>query len=131
MKNETTTTPTTEITNADLSNVQNEFFDKFDAIKEEDMKGTDAEYLEFSEGEVHNLIFTGIETTNFNENGVQVEKDIATFEGRNGWKFVNANSVIVNSMKRILAPAPVRIICTGEQKNAKGNKYKTFKIFTL
>lgn len=111
----------------DYSNVNEEFFDKLESIQEEEMLNTDAEYLEFADGETHNLIFTGFEAGKFENE----EREMACFTGRNGWRYVNANAVIVNSMKKLCAPCPVRIVCTGETKNAKGNKYKTFKIFTL
>jgi hypothetical protein len=111
----------------DYSNLNADFFDKFDNLTTEEMEATDAEYLEFTEGETHNLIFTGFEAGKFEGE----EREMACFTGRNGWRYVNANAVIVNSMKKLISPCPVRIVCTGETKNAKGNKYKTFKIFTL
>ena len=112
----------------DLSTVNENFFDAFDAVTDDELTTTDAEYLEFSAGDIHNLIFTGFEKAKFEG---EEEKELACFTGRNGWKFVNANAVIVNSMRKLQAPAPVRITCTGETKNSNGNKYKTFKIFTL
>jgi len=111
----------------DYSNVNSEFFDKLESIQEEEMTATDAEYLEFQEGEVMNLIFTGFVAGKFDN----TEKEMACFTGRNGWQYVNANAVIVNAMKKLVEPCPVRITCTGETKNSNGNKYKTFKIFTL
>lgn len=110
-----------------MNEVNNDFFDKLEKMEDTNMLPTDAEYLEFSEGEIHNLIFTGFEDATFGEE----TKEASTFQGKNGFRFINANSVIVNAMKRLSAPCPVRIICTGEMKSAKGNKYKTFKIFTL
>lgn len=115
-------------TTDDLSTANEAFFDAFDAVQDDELQATDAEYLEFSPGDVQNLIFTGFETAKFEG---EEEKDMACFTGRNGWRYVNANAVIVNSMRKIQAPAPVRITCTGEQKSNSGNKYKTFKIFTL
>lgn len=112
----------------DLSVVNEKFFDAFDAVTDDELTATDAEYLEFSPGDVQNLIFTGFEKAKFEG---EEEKDMACFTGRNGWRYVNANAVIVNSMRKIQAPAPVRITCTGETKSNSGNKYKTFKIFTL
>ena len=105
----------------------NDFFDKMDALPDEQMNPTEAEYLEFEEGVIHNLIFTGFQDATFGED----TKEAVTFQGRDGWRYINANSVIVNAMKRISAPAPVRITCVGEKKNSKGNKYKDFKIYTL
>jgi len=125
--NKTTSLETLKTTN-DLNNVNEAFFDAFDQVQSEDLTTTDAEYIEFSAGDIHNLIFTGFEKAKFEG---EEEKDLACFTGRNGWRFVNANAVIVNSMRKLQAPAPVRITCTGETKNSNGNKYKTFKIFTL
>jgi hypothetical protein len=105
----------------------NDFFDRMASLEDEKMIPTEAEYLEFEEGEIHNLIFTGFQECTFGED----IKEAVVFQGRDGWRFINANSVIVNAMKRLVAPAPVRITCVGEKKNAKGNKYKDFKIFTL
>lgn len=118
----------TALTNVqDYLNVNEQFFEKLEALSNEEMQTTDAEYLEFTEGDVHNLIFTGFEAGKFESE----EREMVCFTGKNSWKFVNSNSVILNAMKKIVAPCPVRIVCTGEMKNAKGNKYKTFKIFTL
>jgi len=111
----------------DMNNINNEFFERMEKLDENQLTKTEAEYLEFAEGEIHNLIFTGFENATFGED----VRESVTFLGKDGWKFINSNSVIVNAMKRLQAPAPVRIMCVGEKKNAKGNKYKDFKIFTL
>lgn len=120
-KNETAVMPQA------TTDYNNDFFARMEELDDSKMIPTEAEYLEFEEGEVHNLIFTGFETATFGEDS----KEAVVFQGKDGWRFINANSVIVNAMKRLTAPAPVRITCVGEKKNAKGNKYKDFKIFTL
>lgn len=126
-KNETALMPQEETTLQTSGHFNDAFFDQMESLSDDKMSPTEAEYLEFEEGVIHNLIFTGFTEATFGEEN----KESVCFQGKGGWRYINSNSVILNAMKRLSAPCPVRITCVGEKKNSKGNKYKDFKIFTL
>lgn len=114
-------------------NFNDEFFDALEKLSDQELQEVEATYLDFTEGQVENLIFTGFQKGKFSGNNGFEEKQMCCFEAKGGIKKVCANSVLVNSLEKVkqAPPFPVRITCTGEQKNASGNKYKTFKIQVL
>lgn len=89
----------------------------------------DKTYLEFVEGDVWNLAFTGLNEMTFEEAEGKKTKLCAEFVDKDGKEWYNSNLYLVNRLKEIKCPNFVRIVCTGEEKSKSGaGKFKTFKV---
>lgn len=136
-KNKTTeaveTTPApVNFQTTDLSVADPNLFERFENADESQLQEAQAAaYLEFEEGEVHNLKFLGIEPMTFNEGKENEEtKDVALFLTRDDEEVYNGNKYLVNLLKKVPTPNFVRIVCTGEEKLKSGaGKFKTFKLY--
>lgn len=126
---ETTPAPINAETLA-LTKASDEIFERFENCEDEELQESpEKTYIEFEEGELHNLKFEGIETMTFGTGDDATEKDCAIFEDRQGNTLYNGNVFLVNRLKNIPSPNLVRIVCTGEEKSKSGaGKFKTFKV---
>lgn len=113
-----------------LQQASDEIFERFENCEDEELQEqSEKMYLEFEEGELHNLKLEGIETMTFGQGDEAQTKDVAVFSDRTGQMFYNGNVYLVNRLKNIPVPNLVRIVCTGEEKSKSGNgKFKTFKV---
>lgn len=133
MENTTTTTMQGETTQ-EVVKFDNDFFARLEAIPDSELKEIDLPILNFTEGEVNNLIAVEVTEKEFmdSKTGQREKKDCVIFQDSTGTQRYNGNAYIVNAIKQIKnsLPFPVRIVCTGSKKGANG-VYKTFSVKTL
>jgi hypothetical protein len=93
-----------------------------------------AQYLTFDKTGTFNFMFTGMDkmTSEDQRTGEVKEVDAVKLLDKQGVEYINANTILVNSLKKVLqVPCYVRVEYTGDVKAKSGGKYKDLKVFVL
>jgi hypothetical protein len=102
----------------------------FSQVTDEMLQGLTANYLQLKEGTTYNLVFSAM--TKFRgDNGGEV--DAVELVNQNGEKFINGNTVLVNSLRKVtVMPCLVRIVTGKLQKSGSGQgKYLDMEVYVL
>lgn len=94
------------------------------------LQGMTQEYLQLKEKTTYNMVFTGMASFK-GEKGGEVESVILVDDKGNS--FINGNTVLVNSLKKVTSmPCLVRIVTGQYTKSASGTgKYLDMDVFVL
>lgn len=112
-----------------LTEQQKQMSDLFVMAKEAEGESLALDYKKFESGETEMLLFLGLtemeDTLNPKNEGEM--KTVVMFQDENFQKSINADSVIISTLRKEKKQCIVEITCTGEQKGKKGT-YQTFNI---
>lgn len=95
-----------------------------------------SQYLNLEQGETYKLAFKGITemVSTMPDNAGEII-EVASFENEQGLAFVNGDSIVVSTCKKVLAaghaPCLLVIYVRGEIKSKTGRKYKDLQIFRM
>lgn len=121
----------TEIDRATVQATAGEIIDAFEQVDSEKLQGLTTEYLQLKEDTTYNMVFTAV-TEFTGENGGSVRA--VELVDKEGNKFINGNTVLVNSLSKVTdMPCLVRIV-TGKKiksSNVKGGQYLAMDVFVL
>jgi len=102
----------------------------FSSVTDDMLQGLTANYLQMKETTTYNLVFTAM--TKFKgDNGGEV--DAVELVNEKGEKFINGNTVLVNSLRKVtIMPCLVRIVTGKLQKSGSGQgKYLDMEVYVL
>lgn len=121
----------TEIDRTTVQATANDILDAFENVSNEQLQGLTIEYLQLKEETTYNMVFTAV--TEFRgENGGKVPA--VELVDKEGNKFINGNTVLVNSLSKVTdMPCLVRIV-TGKKiksANVKGGQYLAMDVLVL
>lgn len=120
-----------EIDRTTVQATAGEILDAFEQVDAEKLQGLTTEYLQLKEDTTYNMVFTAV-TTFTGENGGSVKA--VELVDKEGNKFINGNTVLVNSLSKVTdMPCLVRIV-TGKKiksSNVKGGQYLAMDVFVL
>jgi hypothetical protein len=104
---------------------------EFEKISSDGLTGLTQEYLELKQNTTYNLIFTGMSTFKSSEGKGDVEAVLLV--DKSAKQYINGNTVLVNSLKRVTAmPCLVRIVTGDMIKSSNGNyKYLDMDVIVL
>ncbi len=100
----------------------------FSQLDEKYLQELTQEYLQLKENQTYNVIFTGM-TTFKGEAGKEVEAVLLYDEKGNS--FINGNTVLVNSLKKITVLPCVARIVTGDKVKGQNGTYLDMRVITI
>lgn len=93
------------------------------------LQGLTQEYLQMKESTTYNMIFTGMTTFKGDKGG---EVPAVSLINETGMSFINGNTVLVNSLRKVQQlPCFVKIVTGKRQKSASGGAYLDMEVYVL
>lgn len=105
-----------------------QFIKDFSSVTDDQLQGLTSEYLQLKENKTYNLVFTAMTVFTGQKGGEVPAVELVNEEGT---KFINGNTVLVNSLKKVThMPCLVRIV-TGKLVKSPNGSYLDMEVFVL
>lgn len=107
-----------------------EIIKDFSSVTNEMLQGLTQEYLQLKEEKTYNMVFTAMSTFKGDSGG---EVPAVVLVDEKGGQFINGNTVLVNSLRKVTSlPCLVRVVTGKLVKSASGTgKYLDMEVFVL